>query len=1140
LLRALRHYWRINLAVLLGAAVASTVLSGALLVGSSVRGSLQALVLERLGGIDAALVGDRFFGADLAERVEAQLEAQLGAGEQEPVVVAAILSRGSAVAPDSGRRASQVGIHGVDEGFEAFFEGPGTLSLARGEGQVFPSVAVNAALAEELEVQPGDPVLLSFGLWSQVPRDTLMGEKDRENVLGSLRLTVSAVLPDRGAGRFGLSADQHRPLNAFVALPQLQRGLDQRGRVNALLVGGTGADPELDAALARALTLDDVGLRVERAADHYTVESREFVLRPAVERAVDAALARGDWEVQHAQSYLLNEIRAGDRAIPYALVAAVDRVDGPPWARLVRRDGGAVQLPADDGILLNRWAAEDLGVAAGDTVGTAYYVVDAQEQLRVERSELTVAGVVELSGLGNDRGLTPDYPGIQEAEDIASWDPPFPVDLDAIRPTDEDYWDRYGATPKAFLAASTGRELWSTRYGTTTSVRFAPRGGFAPGTAGTPGAAADEALAAFRRDLLDALPLESFGLAFRAVKRQGLAASDGSTDFSGLFIGFSMFLIASAAMLVGLLFGLGVEQRAREIGLLLAVGYRLRKVRLRLLGEGALLAAAGGLLGLAGGIGYAWLLMAGLRTIWVEAVGSSELYLYVEPFGLALGWGVAVLVVLFSIWLTTRRLRRIPPPALLAGTTRTERARRGSRWTPWIAWVSGLAALSTVGWAVVTDALSAALLAFGAGTLLLIAGLAAFSMWCRGSRARAGRSGRGAPLRGLAAMAARNSAWNPGRSILSVGLVASACFVIVALSVNREELGEGFAARDSGSGGFSLIAEADVPLHQDLGSDAGRFDLGFSDDESAALSEASFFAFRLLPGDDASCLNLYAPQRPRLLGAPEAMIRRGGFSFKSHLPLPEGAASPWELLESEPEPGVVPAVADYNSAMWILKLGLGKDLVMEDERGEPLRLRLVGLLDTSILQSEMVISERAFLEHFPSRSGYAYFLAETPPGRTEEVATLLESRLGAFGFDTVSARQRLEDYKAVEHTYIATFQLLGGLGLLLGTLGLAIILVRNVIERRGELAVLRAFGFRRGSLARIVLLENAFLLATGTAVGTLAALLAVLPRLVRIHASWGGLALTLAAVLVVGMGASVAAVRGAMRTPLVPALKQER
>ena len=110
----------------------------------------------------------------------------------------------------------------------------------------------------------------------------------------------------------------------------------------------------------------------------------------------------------------------------------------------------------------------------------------------------------------------------------------------------------------------------------------------------------------------------------------------------------------SSALLVGLLFSLNVEQRAREVGLLLAVGYPASAVRRRLMAEGGVLALAGALLGLGLGVGYAAMLMAGLRTLWVGAVGSSALFLHVRPVSLVLGFFIAIAVILLSIYGSVR------------------------------------------------------------------------------------------------------------------------------------------------------------------------------------------------------------------------------------------------------------------------------------------------------------------------------------------------------------------------------------------------------------------------------------------------------------------------------------------------------
>ena len=235
---------------------------------------------------------------------------------------------------------------------------------------------------------------------------------------------------------------------------------------------------------------------------------------------------------------------------------------------------------------------------------------------------------------------------------------------------------------------------------------------------------------------------------------------------------------------------------------------------------------------------------------------------------------------------------------------------------------------------------------------------------------------------------------------------------------------------------------------------------------------------------------------------------------------------------------MIPAIADEASATWILKLRVGDEITMQDEAGEPVRLRLVGLLKRSLFQSEMLVSEAALLRHFPSRASQSFFLIDAPP----EAAPLLEEGLARYGFDVSTTAERLASYRAVENTYLSTFQALGGFGLLLGTLGLGIALLRGIIERRGELATLRAFGFRRRRIAWMVTAENSVLLLLGVALGTLAGLLAVAPRLATSGESvpWPPLLATLLAVVAVGLLSSIAAVWSALGVPLLPVLKEER
>ena len=248
----------------------------------------------------------------------------------------------------------------------------------------------------------------------------------------------------------------------------------------------------------------------------------------------------------------------------------------------------------------------------------------------------------------------------------------------------------------------------------------------------------------------------------------------------------------------------------------------------------------------------------------------------------------------------------------------------------------------------------------------------------------------------------------------------------------------------------------------------------------------------------------------------------------------------WNILTlQQPEDSKASAIGDENSLRWILHHNPEEDFIVQDEFGKPLSLALVTLSD-SLFQSQLIISESNFTKYFPSQSGYQFFLIKTPSALREETAQVLEKTLVDYGFDLTSASARLASYRAVENTYISTFQSLGGLGVLLGTFGLALILFRNIIERRGELATLRAFGFRRQLLSRMLFLESCFLLAVGMLIGVVAGLVAILGSQGELPSfPWVSLTITLLLIFGFGIIANAIAVAVALRSPLLSTLKSE-
>jgi ABC-type antimicrobial peptide transport system permease subunit len=1159
ILESLRHHWRLNVAVALGVMAAVAVMTGALVVGDSVRGSLRDLTLDRLGRIDEVLVANRFFRQELAS----ELEARPGFQDHFAAATPAIYLQGSVEHGDGDQKArvGQVTLLGVEAAFWKLGTKPLDVELSSGEVVLNQPLADQLALEVEGQRQPlkvGDEVLIRFPRPGAVPEESALGRKN--DTMDSRRLTVKAVVPAEGLGRFGLHPNQQLPANAYVELSTLQSALDQSGKANALLVAGAGVDTppseQVDRQLADWLqpTLEDYGLELTAvtlgdeqagdAASYFNLTSQRMMLEEPVTAA--AMKLFGQHGAQPAFTYLANYITAGkeDQAkIPYSTVTAIDFATEPPLGPFRDLEGNAIEPLAAGEIALNRWAYDDMkaqGVELkpGDGVRLTFFEPESSQGQTPERTvTLRLKTIVDLAGAADDPHFTPVVKGITDQESINDWDPPFAFDPSRVRsrkPNDQDeqYWDEYRATPKAFVSLSTGRELWSSRFGRTTSVRIPAGEG--------------RTIENVAQQLRGAIDPASLGFVFQPVKRQGLAAASGTTPFNLLFLGFSMFIIAAAMMLVGLLFRLGAERRAREIGILEAVGYSQRHVR-RLIGsEGLLVAALGGLAGVGLGLFYAWLMLAALRSprFWLEAVGSPFLHLHVTPLSLVVGYASGVLVSLVAIALAVWRMGRQSIRGLLAGQSSSDRIVPLGRpsVSRWLAIISLPAAVVLGVFALRLSGEAQAGAFFGAGALVLTACLATVWMRLRGGASRSLVAAGGFPL---VRLAGRNAARNPTRSTLTIGLVAAATFLIVAISAFRLDPASQTGSKQSGSGGFDLLATSE-PIYHNLSTAEGRAELGIPKSAGKVLDQSEIIPLRVKPGDDASCLNLYQTANPRVVGVPDALVERGGFAWAGTLAETEAQRqNPWLLLRETPPDAqgrrVVPGVLDANTAMYSLHKGVGDRLTLDDSQGQPFDVRIVGLLKNSILQGDVLIAERAFVELYPEAGGSRMFLIDAPPQQTAEVRQALESSLGDFGFVAESTAERLANFMAVQNTYLSTFQSLGGLGLLLGTFGLATVQLRNVLERRGELALLRASGFARRRLARIVMLENGVLLVGGLVVGVLSALVAVLPHLLAGGASipWRSLGLTLGLVLVVGLAAGMWAVRATLRAPLLAALRAE-
>jgi len=390
-------------------------------------------------------------------------------------------------------------------------------------------------------------------------------------------------------------------------------------------------------------------------------------------------------------------------------------------------------------------------------------------------------------------------------------------------------------------------------------------------------------------------------------------------------------------------------------------------------------------------------------------------------------------------------------------------------------------------------------------------------------------------------MGIRGATRRPGRSIAVVGILACGVFLIVAVGANR---GSGQTTASWTTGGFDFVASTSAPILGDLG-DANK--LAAMGVKAPAGQSPRIVSIQTQQGDDASCINLNRPQRPQLWAVPPAaMAAHARFEFVDALAgatASRGGLSAWWLLTGNESDGAVPAIVDQTTADWSLHKSLGATISYTDERGSPFLVRIVGIVRPSILQGGVIISQRHFAERFPSNSGFRMFLIAAGTSQAGAVAREFGDSvaLADAGFGLTPVAARLADLHEVEDTYLSIFQVLGGLGLALGAGGVGVLLLRNTWERRGELAVLRALGYRRKALVWMVLCEHGLLVAMGLAAGVVCAGAAIAPTIATRGSSlpWTSMAATVTMIVLVATASILAASIVAMGGPVTAALRDE-
>lgn len=1040
LFKSLRFYRKQHLSILLGTIISTAVLTGAFITGDSIKFSLNQLVESRLGNTEYILqTGDRFVSTELAKDLARDLKTD---------VAALTLVNGITSNPENQKRINRTQVIAVNDDFWSF-------SNYKYNSIKDEFAIVSENTAEKLGLNIGDEIVLRVENLNVIPINSPFSQEENPSV--AFRLKIQSIASENELGLFNLKSNQVSPYNVFVAQSFFNQKLDIAGLSNVILVAPEDhINPEiLNRKLGELWQLEDAGLELKsnNNSNEYELTSNRIF----IDKQISKSFLSENKDAKRIITYLVNTISYKDRSTPYSFVTAVN--------------SSKENTLKENEILINEWLAEDIEAGIGDTINLDYFIINQLHNLSNVSQEFIVKGIIENNNEIADESFMPKFPGFEKAMSCSDWNTNIPIDLKSIRDKDENYWNILKGTPKAIISIEKGLELWENQFGNYTAIRLN----------------SDKNINALEQDILSSFSPEDLNLIFLPAKQEGVRAANSGVDFGQLFLSLSFFVIAAALLLIILLYSIQFEARNQELGVLLSLGFSRTKILNNRVYESTVAILVGGIIGVFVGILYNMILIEAINSVWIDIVRTNTISININMSSLAKGALAGIETSAITIYfLTIIKLRKTPVGIINNRTSNNSGIigpKNGISLFVFIFFMT--ASLLILSYSIFTSVVNNSSLFLMAGALFMIGCYALFNFYIK-------RKVDKNQALTLNAMAFKNIGRNLNRSMTIVVLLSLGTFTVLITGANRKTFSKYEDKQQSGTGGYAYWAETSLPISDDLNREYGREEIGL---DNAVLGETSFLQMYSLDGDDASCLNLNQVQQPTILSVnPQILNDRQSFSFAT-LQKSIKKKEAWLELNKTYDNNVIPAFADQTVIQWGIMKKLGDTIVYANERGEELFLVLVGGLNASVFQGNILISDANFIKHFPSSGASSVMLIDTPKDKQNQIAESLESDLRDYGIVLSNTSDRLAQFYSVTNTYLTVFMILGGLGVLIATLGLGIIIYRNLIDRKQELALLMATGFHKDLITKLIFRENLALIVIGMLIGIVSAIIGILPSL---------------------------------------------
>ncbi|GAB1450074.1 hypothetical protein MASR2M47_01300 [Draconibacterium sp.] len=366
-------------------------------------------------------------------------------------------------------------------------------------------------------------------------------------------------------GRFSLKNSQTAPYNIFVSIERLNRLMEFEGKANQILISTQLETEKVAESVKHCLTPTDAGLQIKNieAANEIEISTE----RVFIEDKVTETLKKLP-DAELILTYFVNAIEASpnpskggeprtdkvgsQKSKPVSSiqnqVSSIPHPASIPYSFVSTLNNHNL---AEHEIALNRWAADDLQAEVGDSITLQYFEIGPLRQLVNKDATFVLKEIIPMDSKWSDPTRVPHLPGLSDAGHCREWEAGVPINLDAIRDKDEKYWEDFKGTPKAFVSNEAALKMWSNRFGNYTAVRY-------------PAETFDKEK--YKQLFAQEIEPADLGMSITPIREQGVQAAQNGTDFSGLFIGLSFFLLAAAIILTALLFRFNLENRPRKLG----------------------------------------------------------------------------------------------------------------------------------------------------------------------------------------------------------------------------------------------------------------------------------------------------------------------------------------------------------------------------------------------------------------------------------------------------------------------------------------------------------------------------------------------------------------------------------------------